>query len=116
LGHGDALHVGDLNPDRPGQEIWSAHESPSQYDGNGLWLRDAATGERLWGIPATDDVGRAMTADIDPRYKGYEVWGARGDLHSITGEVIGSTKPSMNFGIWWDGDIQRELLDGTVIS
>lgn len=116
LGHGDALHVGDLNPERPGQEIWSAHESPSAYDGNGLWLRDAATGEKLWGIPSSDDVGRAMTADIDPRYKGYEVWGARGDLHTITGEVIGTAKPAMNFGIWWDGDIQRELLDGTVIG
>lgn len=116
LGHGDAMHVGDLNPDRSGLEIWTAHEDPSAYDGNGLWLRDAATGEKLWGVPATDDVGRAMAADIDPRYKGYEVWGARGNLYSITGEEIGTAKPSMNFGSWWDGDLQRELLDGTTIS
>lgn len=116
LGHGDALHVSDFNPDRAGQEIWSAFESPSEYDGNGLWLRDAATGEKLWGVPANDDVGRAMAADIDPRYKGAEVWGSRGGLYSITGEQISTSKPSMNFGIWWDGDLLRELLDGTVID
>src|SRR6185503_19810054 len=27
-----------------------------------------------------------------------------------------STKPSINFGVWWDGDLLRELLDGTTIS
>nr|WKN35191.1 RICIN domain-containing protein [Tunicatimonas sp. TK19036] len=116
LGHGDAMHVGDLNPEREGQEIWSAFESPGAYDGNGLWMRDAATGEKLWGVPATDDVGRAMTADIDPRYPGYEAWGARGNLYTVTGEEIGTNKPSMNFGSWWDGDLQRELLDGPTIS
>jgi rhamnogalacturonan endolyase len=117
LGHGDAMHVGDLDPDRPGLESWTAHESPSQYEGNGLWMRDARTGEKLWGVPSTRDVGRAMTADVDPRYKGYEAWGADGGLQSAKGELITSTRPgSMNFGSWWDGDLQRELLDGTVID
>lgn len=116
LGHGDAMHVSDLNPDRPGLEIWTAHEESGEYEGNGLWLRDAITGERIFGVPATDDVGRAMAADIDPRYKGYEVWGSSGNLYSITGTEIGTSRPSMNFGNWWDGDLQRELLDGTIIS
>ncbi|MFT2009957.1 RICIN domain-containing protein [Pontibacter sp. 13R65] len=117
LGHGDAQHVGDLDPDRPGLESWSAHESQSSYDGNGLWMRDAGTGEKLWGIPTTGDIGRAMTADIDPRYKGNEVWGPRGGLYTAQGVEISSARPgSMNFGSWWDGDLQRELLDGTVID
>jgi rhamnogalacturonan endolyase len=117
LGHGDAQHVGDLDPNRPGLESWTAHESEAQYQGNGLWMRDAATGEKLWGVPTTGDVGRAMTADIDPRHKGYEAWGARGALYNAQGQEISATRPgSMNFGNWWDGDLQRELLDGTVID
>jgi rhamnogalacturonan endolyase len=117
LGHGDAQHVGDLDPDRPGLESWTAHESPSQYQGNGLWMRDAHTGEQLWGVPSDRDVGRAMTADIDPRYKGYEAWGAAGALYDVKGQQISATRPgSMNFGSWWDGDLQRELLDGTTID
>ncbi|WP_197088543.1 rhamnogalacturonan lyase [Rufibacter radiotolerans] len=118
LGHGDALHVSDLDPNRPGLESWTAHESQGQYQGNGLWMRDAGTGEKLWGIPTTGDIGRAMTADIDPRHKGYEVWGAvRGGLYNAKGEVISTNKPrSMNFASWWDGDLQRELLDGTSID
>jgi rhamnogalacturonan endolyase len=117
LGHGDAQHVGDLDPDRPGLESWTAHENAGQYEGNGLWMRDAGTGEKLWGVPTTGDIGRAMTADIDPRYKGYEAWGPRGGLYKANGEEIGTTHPgSMNFGNWWDGDLQRELLDGTMID
>ncbi|WP_187263849.1 rhamnogalacturonan lyase family protein [Pontibacter beigongshangensis] len=117
LGHGDAQHVGDLDPDRPGLESWTAHESQSSYDGNGLWMRDAGTGEKLWGVPTTGDIGRAMTADIDPRYKGNEAWGPRGGLYTAQGVEISAARPgSMNFGAWWDGDLQRELLDGTVID
>ncbi|GGK77667.1 rhamnogalacturonan endolyase YesW [Rufibacter glacialis] len=117
LGHGDAQHVGDLDPDRPGLETWTAHESQRQYQGNGLWMRDAATGEKLWGVPAQGDIGRAMTADIDPRHKGYEAWGATGGLYNAKGVEISPTRPrSMNFGSWWDGDLLRELLSGTAIE
>ncbi|MFD2067862.1 RICIN domain-containing protein [Pontibacter silvestris] len=117
LGHGDAMHVSDLNPDRPGLETWTAHEDVSAYDGNGLWLRDAQTGKKLWGVPASRDIGRALAADIDPRYKGYEVWGATGTLYSVTGQEISAAKPSSaNFANWWDGDLQREILDGTTLD
>ncbi len=29
LGHGDAIHITDMDPDRPGQEIWQCHEEPT---------------------------------------------------------------------------------------
>lgn len=116
LGHGDAMHVTDMDPDRPGMEIWTCNESPSQYQGNGLWYRDAGTGEKLWGVPATDDVGRALASDIDPRYKGYEMWGSTGGLYKNNGELISKKRPTMNFAVWWDGDLQRELLDGTKVD
>lgn len=109
LGHGDALHAGDLDPSRPGLEVFQVHEDKnSPY---GLSFRDAATGKIIWGVHAGKDVGRGMAADIDPRYPGQEVW-ANGSLYTAKGVKIGSTVPSStNFGIWWDGDLLREQLD-----
>ncbi|WNQ09502.1 rhamnogalacturonan lyase [Paenibacillus aurantius] len=113
LGHGDALHVGDLDPTRPGLEVVQVHEDKkSPY---GLEFRDAATGESLWGVYTGKDTGRGMSADLDPRYPGEEAWAAGiSGLFSATGQKISETTPSsINFGIWWDGDLQRELLDHT---
>jgi len=108
LGHGDAMHVGDLDPSRPGLEVFQVHEHPSEH---GVELHDARTGEILWGVATTRDTGRGMAADIDPRYRGEEFW-AGGGLYNCRGERIGSGLPSStNFGIWWDGDLLRELLD-----
>ena len=115
LGHGDAIHVGNLIPSRPGLEIFQVHEIPQE---NGTEIHDAKTGEILWGIPSVEDVGRGMAADIDPRYEGAEVWSSTdwktggAGLYSSTGEKISDTNPqSFNFAIWWDGDLLRELLD-----
>ncbi|WP_071885486.1 rhamnogalacturonan lyase family protein [Rufibacter tibetensis] len=115
-GHGDALHMSDMDPDRPGLEIWMSLESPSQYDSKGLRLYDAKSGQTIFGVSTTGDVGRAMAADIDPGHRGYEVWGSSGNLYNVKGEQIGTTKPSVNFGIWWDGDLSRELLDKNVLD
>ncbi|MCC6761249.1 MAG: T9SS type A sorting domain-containing protein [Chitinophagaceae bacterium] len=116
LGHGDALHMTDMDPDRAGMEIWMCLESPSNYGTNGLVQIDAATGNSIWGVPTTGDVGRAMAADIDPAHKGYEMWGSSGNLYNAKGQQISTSKPTYNFGIWWDGDLSRELLDGTKID
>ena len=115
LGHGDAIHVGNFIPSRAGLEIFQVHEIPQE---NGTEIHDAKTGEILWGIPSSEDVGRGMAADIDPRYEGAEVWssthwktGGEG-LYSSSGEKISDRNPqSFNFAIWWDGDLLRELLD-----
>ncbi|MED1124921.1 rhamnogalacturonan lyase [Bacillus atrophaeus] len=114
LGHGDALHAGDLDLSRPGLEVFQVHEDKnSPY---GLSFRDAATGKIIWGVHAVKDVGRGMAADIDPRYPGQEVW-ANGSLYTAKGVKIGSTVPSStNFGIWWDGDLLREQLDSNRID
>jgi hypothetical protein len=113
LGHGDALHMSDMDPDRPGLEIWQPYEAPA-FNGNiGAALVDAKTGVPIFTVAESSaDVGRAMAADIDPRYKGYELWAARGNIYNCKGETISTgVKPPMNFGIWWDGDLCRELLD-----
>jgi rhamnogalacturonan endolyase len=120
LGHGDAMHLSDLDPDRPGLEVFDIHENPN-HD-YGVEFRDAATGEALWGYGPRVDVGRGVTMDIDPRYPGCECWASGGDtfasvLFNCKGEIIARRKPSScNFGIWWDGDTLRELLDSNRIS
>ncbi|CAH1212886.1 Rhamnogalacturonan endolyase YesW [Paenibacillus sp. JJ-223] len=113
LKHGDAMHLSDLDPDRPGLEVFQVHETPSNA---GVEFRDAGTGQLIWGVPTTRDVGRGMAADIDPRYRGVEVW-ADGALYTAQGQKIGTKLPSStNFGIWWDGDLLRELLDSNRID
>ncbi|MGO4372991.1 rhamnogalacturonan lyase, partial [Paenibacillus sp. MCAF20] len=115
-GHGDALHVSDFDPDRPGYEVYQPHEG-----GHGFGIRDAATGEELWNNNPTErvDVGRGLIADVDPRYNGAEFWsstswdGSSGAsaLFSVKGEPISGNRPSINHAVWWDGDLLRELLD-----
>lgn len=115
LGHGDALHVGDFNPNRPGLEVFKVMEDANAPYGAAVW--DAATGEILWGVRTGRDTGRGMAADIDPNHPGVEVWASGGvGLYSITGTKISNNTPSINFGIWWDGDLSRELLDGIRID
>jgi rhamnogalacturonan endolyase len=119
LGHGDALHMSDMDPDRPGMEIWQCLEEPAKYKTNGLVFLDAKTGTTLWGIPATGDVGRCNAADIDPRYKGYECFGTANSVNYLMdckGNLISNKKPTQNFSIWWDGDLNRELLDSNKID
>ncbi|QLD11408.1 rhamnogalacturonan lyase family protein [Microbacterium oleivorans] len=120
LGHGDALHVSDLDPARPGLEVFAAHETMSASGNRGATFRDAATGEILWDIPATVDTGRAASGDIDPRHPGAEGWAVGGDaawnsreghLMSAAGERIGDSIPAANFLAWFDGDPLREIVD-----
>ena len=118
MGHGDALHMTDMDLDRPGQEIWINLESPSNYTPLGLRQYDAKTGMTNWGIPTgTDDVGRSMAADIDPYFKGYEMWGSSGgNVYDVKGNAISPYVPTYNFGVWWDGDLGRELFDKSYID
>lgn len=114
LGHGDALHLSDYIPDRPGMEVMAVHES----GGNGTTLRDARTGEVIFKVPSGDDVGRGMGADIDPRSRGMEWWSSRtgGIRSSATGDSVNNTSVSMNMAAWWDGDLLREMQDGTGVT
>lgn len=116
LRHGDAVHVSDLDPDHPGMEVFGIHEIEDKTSGPGMALYDAKTGEILWTADKNQDVGRGLAADIDPRYPGTEVWGGQEGLMSIKGQVIGQPPKFCNFAIWWDGDLLRELLNGTRIT
>ena len=130
MGHGDALHLMAFDPKSDELQIWDCHEN--RKDGSDF--RNARTGEVIFQIPSTKDVGRCMAADIDPTNPGLEMWST--DSHGIRnmkGEVIytaedpddpqhkqhlklGGRHLSVNFGIWWDGDLLRELLDHETVS
>ncbi len=120
LGHGDALHLGDLDPSRAGLEVFAVHEDMGASGNLGSTFRDAATGEVLWSTPAEVDTGRGAAADIDPRHEGAEAWSVGGDaawnspegyLMSADGEQISTDIPAANFVTWWDGDLLREITD-----
>jgi len=117
LGHGDAYHVGDLVPSRAGLEVYKPSEDKSKPAD---WVADARTGQTLWRAASCNcDNGRGVADDIWAGNPGAEVWSlAVGGLRSATtGAQVASRKPgSTNFVIWWDGDRQRELLDGTNID
>ena len=116
LGHGDAMHMSDLDPDIPGLEVWDVHEdAASAY----RWeMHDAATGSIIWGGSVTGDNGRGCSADIDSRYRGFEMWSSLSSgTYSCKGVQISTSKPSAdNFRVYWDGDLQDELLDGVRIT
>ena len=122
IGHADALHVSDLDPSRPGLEVFSIQE---KFGDAGANFRDARTGEVIWKKPsvkAGDDgegPGRGLSLDIDPRYEGFESWvagaGIRG-LFDAKGNMIAERTPACNMGIYWDGDPLSEILNGVNIS
>jgi rhamnogalacturonan endolyase len=117
LRHGDALHVTDLDPDRPGLEVFGVHEIEEGTKGPGAALFDAKTGEVLFRASEDEDAGRGVAANIDPQVKGAYMWwsGSRG-LFDMKGKRVGDAPRSTNFLIWWDDDLSRELLNGNIIE
>jgi rhamnogalacturonan endolyase len=122
IGHADALHVSDLDPERPGLEVFGTQE---RFGDAGANFRDAKTGEVIWkkpSIAAGDDgegPGRACALDIDPRYKGYECWVAGAGitgLYDCKGNQVADKTPPCNMGIYWDGDVLSEILNGTLVA
>ena len=107
---GDAMHLADIIPEKPGLEKWGCAEG----SGPGSHLVDAASGEVLW-LTDPGDVGRATAGDLVPDFLGMECWGGTDGLRSANNEYAGPYPSSTNHVVWWDGDLGRELLDATNI-
>ncbi|WP_273652639.1 cellulose binding domain-containing protein [Cellulomonas fimi] len=113
-GHGDAGHVGDLIPSRPGLEYYKVTESTNQPDS---WMADARTGQLLWSTPSGSDNGRGVSGDIWSGSAGAESWSSSdSQLRNTSGTGVARKPSSANFLAWWDGDTTRELLDQTRID
>ena len=121
LGHGDAMHVTDIDPARPGLEIFTVHEG-GRWAPYGMAMRDAATGEVLFGTYSGRDTGRGMVGDVLPESPGIESWasmpggsGALG-LHTPTGELVSDTVPGTNQSIRWAADGTTQMVNGTATT
>lgn len=120
-GHGDALHLGDFDPDREGLEVFMVHEekgSAYKYD---CEFRDAKTGEIIWSTAQSgNDIGRGLVGNISPNWRGYECWPqgyyVNGTNVNATfdckGNLLVNKRADTNFRIYWDGDLLDELFDG----
>jgi hypothetical protein len=118
LGHGDAMHVGVFDPSREGQQIWSVHEGGRSAP-YGFAMRDAATGEVLFGGYTGTDTGRGMVGDIDPDRPGYEVWSSmppgndtEAGLWTADGQYLGTDTPGTNMSIRWAADMTTQIVSG----
>ncbi|MGN0593335.1 MAG: RICIN domain-containing protein [Ruminococcus sp.] len=122
LGHGDCMQAGDLIPERPGLEIFQVHEE--------VWcaeIHDAATGEIIWRVDGSDDVGRGIALNLSSEYAGmefasiadgmiYAYNASTGKIESTGTAWTTAIKWGMNAAAWWDGDLEREALDRTMLE
>lgn len=120
-GHGDALHLGDFDPDREGLEVFMVHEqkaSSYKYDSE---FRDAKTGEIIWCTKQSgNDIGRGLVGNISPDWRGYEIWPGSYFENGVNvnatfdckGNLLVNKRASTDFRIYWDGDLLDELFDG----
>ncbi len=122
LGHSDKAYLTDIDPERPGMEVFLALE-PWHDNGYGVCVLDAKTGERIWGIGhKTWHVGDGMVADIDPDIPGLECFASEDKkggstdkyLLSAKGERLASNDdvPPCRNWVWWDSRRVRQTFFG----
>jgi hypothetical protein len=119
IGHGDAMHVTDIDPNRPGLEIYEVHEGGT-FAPYGHTMRDARTGEVLFGDYTGRDTGRGMIGDVLPDVPGLEAWPAlppnAGELgiglFSADGDLLAPTTPGTNQNIKWAADMTTQIING----
>ena len=107
-GHGDAMHLGDLLPDRNGLELWICHEDKPY----GVSLVDASNGKTIFHKDGDADTGRCCAANVWAGNDGAEFWGLGNDVFDGSGNTLSCRRPAVNFLSYWDGDLEREILDG----
>lgn len=127
LQHGDALHIGNYDPTHTGFEFFTVHEDSgtNSLSGNditldfGMSVIDAETGNIMFHEGASDDTGRGVMANVGAGGY-YQIWSAKNSARQSNGgtdfttatSLTGRNTPSMNFRIFWDGDLYDNLLDG----
>lgn len=108
-GHGDAMQMAVIDPDRPGQQIMHVFEDGSNAP-YGEALVDAETGEVIYGEASDEDLGRCMTGRIDPDTRGLQVWVK--ELRNCDGTRNSLPVPGTNAAIRWSKDRTTQVTDG----
>ena len=114
-GHGDAMHVGDLDPTNSGLEAWICHEEKSS--GYGVSLLDLDQKKIIYHQNGAGDTGRCCADNVWAGNPGAECWGNKNSNNETPvvdtkGNVLNCRRPAINFLSYWDGDLEREILDG----
>lgn len=109
FGHGDAMHCAIIDPDRPGMQIFNVFEGATAVPW-GFALRDAETGEVIFGEPADTDLGRCMIGKTVPGTRGYQCWVK--DTFDCRGNRLDVPLLGTNFSIRWAGDLTTQITDG----
>lgn len=110
FGHGDAMHVSRMFPDDNDFYGWFVHEDKG--GAYGYELRNLRTNNVVFGKKTGTDVGRGFAADVDPNNPGFEFCSAAdGYYYNRSGQQVGN-RSSVNFRLYWDGDLQDEIFDG----
>ena len=125
LGHGDAMHVSDFNNDGK-TEVFSVKEDSEGFS-RGIDFRVAETGEAIWSKPVTTDNGRGFMDNVCDEYAkdhpealalGFSA--STADVYDFNGDSVGvkpnTSRPMMNFGVYWDADLSRELFDDNIMG
>lgn len=106
-GHGDALHVADIDPDYPGLEIFSCFEEGKNAP-YGTALRDAESNEVIFGDYSGADTSRAMVGDLYPEYRGLETWGFK--TRTADGKYVNVETIGTNQNIRWAADMSTSIF------
>lgn len=114
LGHGDAQHIGDFNPYIHGQEMFACNEdNPSNN------YRDATTSKIYYRKTDTNDDGRCLAGNFYNDFPGAVGHSAHDTpISTVTNEHVSTNANglSMNFRIYWDGDLLEECFNNTEVT
>ena len=114
LGHGDAQHIGDFNPYIHGQEMFACNEdNPSNN------YRDATTSKIYYRKTDTNDDGRCLAGNFYNDIPGAVGHSAHDTpISTVTNDHVSlnTNGLSMNFRIYWDGDLLEECFNNTEVT
>lgn len=112
LVHGDRFHIADINPDRPGLETFAIQQNNATMLATAYYESGTGNMIRKWYSGSMVDVGRGIALDINPVHKGYEMYSTQPGIFNAKGQQIYANNVWAPEGLWWDGDLGREFIDG----
>jgi len=113
LGHGDAIHVGELIVGKP-LSVFTIHEDKGGYD-----VHDVGTCKTYVNVTGGEDNGRGVADYVQATdTTSASFWSALypDRYAALDGKSLGAKSGSTNFLIYWDADELRELEDGTSVT
>ncbi|MEX1115249.1 MAG: autotransporter-associated beta strand repeat-containing protein [Akkermansiaceae bacterium] len=112
LTHGDRFHLADIDPDRPGLETYAIQQYNPTMLATALYDSGTGTMIKKWYSNGLTDVGRGIALDLTPAHKGYEMYSTQPGIFNARGQQIYANNLWAPEGLWWDGDLAREFIDG----